>query len=182
MDASSSHPQQAPSITRGSFAFQNCPSCSLPLSSVGSEGTLGTPKDSLVPWPMGPGACPESTSSLDTYYDKQDKIDEVVEGVSIHHVVHDLHPAFQSNHLQPEQSRRDRLRWQSLWKVRQQAVPQTEVPQCTGTLHVFSLILLPRAPLGRHPHLQYAGEELRFREVRTLVQYHTDSKEWIGDF
>lgn len=61
--------------------------------------SLGTPKDSLVPWPVGPGACLESTSSLDTYYDEQDKIDEVVEGVSIHHKVHDVDPALQRDDL-----------------------------------------------------------------------------------
>ena len=95
--------------------------------------SLGTPKDSLVPWPVGPGACLESTSSLDTYYDEQDKIDEVVEGVSIHHIVHDLHPAFQSDHLQPEQSRRDRLRRPSLWKGRQQnECPRQRSPSAPG--------------------------------------------------
>lgn len=144
--------------------------------------SLGTPKDSLVPWPVGPGACLESTSSLDTYYDEQDKIDEVVEGVSIHHIVHDLHPAFQSDHLQPEQSRRDRLSWPSLWKGRQQNECPRQRSPSTWALHVFSLILLPRAPLGRHPHPQHAGEELRSRGIRTLVQCHIASKEWIVDF
>lgn len=35
-----------------------------------------------------------------TYDNQQDEVDEVVEGMSIHHIVHDLHPALQSDHLQ----------------------------------------------------------------------------------
>ena len=34
-----------------------------------------------------------------TYNDEEDEVDEVVEGVGIHDVVHDLHPALQSDHL-----------------------------------------------------------------------------------
>lgn len=37
-----------------------------------------------------------------TYNDEQDEIDEIVEGVSIHHKVHDVHPALQSDHLHAE--------------------------------------------------------------------------------
>jgi hypothetical protein len=35
-----------------------------------------------------------------TYDDEQYKVDEVVEGVSIHYIVHDLYPAFQGDHLE----------------------------------------------------------------------------------
>lgn len=38
-----------------------------------------------------------------TYNNQQDEVDEVVEGMSIHHVVHDLHPALQSDHLSRKQ-------------------------------------------------------------------------------
>lgn len=34
-----------------------------------------------------------------TYDDEEDEVDEVVEGVSIHHEIHDVHPAFQGDHL-----------------------------------------------------------------------------------
>ncbi len=37
-----------------------------------------------------------------TYNNQQNEVDEVVEGMSIHHVVHYLHPALQSDHLQSE--------------------------------------------------------------------------------
>lgn len=37
---------------------------------------------------------------MSTYNDKQNEVDEVVEGVGIHDVVHDLHPTFQGDHLQ----------------------------------------------------------------------------------
>ena len=133
MDASSSHPQRAPSITRGSDAFKSCPSCSLPLSSVGLEGLPGDSQRLSGPLARGSWSLPESASSLDTYDDEQDEIDEVVERVSIHHVVHDLHPAFQSDHLRPEQSRRDRLRRPSLWKGRQRGKrPRQRSPRAPG--------------------------------------------------
>lgn len=36
----------------------------------------------------------EGSERTVTYNDEQDEVDEVVERVSVHHVVHDLHPAF----------------------------------------------------------------------------------------
>ena len=35
-----------------------------------------------------------------TYDDEEDEVDEVVEGMGVHHIVHDLHPALQGDHLQ----------------------------------------------------------------------------------
>ena len=35
-----------------------------------------------------------------THDDEEDEVDEVVEGVSVHHKVHDVHPALQSDHLE----------------------------------------------------------------------------------
>ena len=40
-----------------------------------------------------------SLCTCETYDDQQNEVDEVVEGMSIHHIVHDLHPALQSDHL-----------------------------------------------------------------------------------
>lgn len=34
-----------------------------------------------------------------TYNNQQNEVDEVVEGMCIHHIVHDLHPPLQSDHL-----------------------------------------------------------------------------------
>lgn len=34
-----------------------------------------------------------------TYNYQENEVDEVVEGMCIHHIVHDLHPALQSDHL-----------------------------------------------------------------------------------
>lgn len=52
--------------------------------------------------------------TLNTYNDEEDEIDEVVEGVGIHDIVHDLHPAFQCDHLHTAhgsaQSRGEELR------------------------------------------------------------------------
>lgn len=36
---------------------------------------------------------------VNTYYNEKNKIDEVVEGVCIHHIVHDVYPTLQSNYL-----------------------------------------------------------------------------------
>lgn len=41
----------------------------------------------------GEGAC-------STYNDEQNEVDEVVEGVSIHNIIHDLHPTLQSDDLE----------------------------------------------------------------------------------
>lgn len=35
-----------------------------------------------------------------TYNYQQDKVDKIVEGMGIHHIIHDLHPPFQCDHLQ----------------------------------------------------------------------------------
>lgn len=35
-----------------------------------------------------------------TYNDQQDEVDKIVEGVSVHDEVHDVHPALQSDHLE----------------------------------------------------------------------------------
>lgn len=35
-----------------------------------------------------------------TYDDQQDEVDKIVEGVSVHDKVHDVHPAFQRDHLE----------------------------------------------------------------------------------
>lgn len=42
----------------------------------------------------------EKKMKASTYDDEQNEVDEVVEGVGIHDVVHDLHPTFQGDHLQ----------------------------------------------------------------------------------
>lgn len=34
-----------------------------------------------------------------TYNDEQDEVNEVVKGVGVHYIIHDLHPALQSDHL-----------------------------------------------------------------------------------
>lgn len=36
---------------------------------------------------------------LNTYYNEEDEVDEVVEGMRIHDIVHDVYPTFQSNYL-----------------------------------------------------------------------------------
>lgn len=38
-----------------------------------------------------------------TYNDQQNEVDEVVEGMCVHHVVHNLHPALQGDHLESEE-------------------------------------------------------------------------------
>lgn len=38
-----------------------------------------------------------------TYNDQQNEVDEVVEGMCVHHVVHDLHPALQGDYLPSEE-------------------------------------------------------------------------------
>lgn len=38
-----------------------------------------------------------------TYNDQQNEVDEVVEGMCVHHVVHDLHPALQGDDLRLEE-------------------------------------------------------------------------------
>lgn len=38
-----------------------------------------------------------------TYNDQQNEVDKVVEGMCIHHVVHDLHPALQGDDLPSEE-------------------------------------------------------------------------------
>lgn len=42
-----------------------------------------------------------------TYNYQQDKVDKVIEGMGIHHVVHDLHPPFQCDHLQRQTKPRE---------------------------------------------------------------------------
>lgn len=37
---------------------------------------------------------------MSTHDDEQNEVDEVVEGVGVHDIIHDLHPALQGNHLQ----------------------------------------------------------------------------------
>lgn len=37
---------------------------------------------------------------MSTYDDEQNEVDEVVEGVGVHDIVHDLHPTFQGDDLQ----------------------------------------------------------------------------------
>lgn len=37
---------------------------------------------------------------VSTYDDEQNEVDEVVEGVGVHDIIHDLHPTFQGDHLQ----------------------------------------------------------------------------------
>lgn len=43
-----------------------------------------------------------------SYYDQEDEVDEVVKGVCIHHKVHDVHPALQSDDLQGEEKIEER--------------------------------------------------------------------------
>lgn len=169
-------PRRAPSATGCSAAFTNCPSCSLPLSTRALQGHPGDSQRAPPP-PWGPLAhgslsfCPESPSSPDTYYDKQDKIDEVVERVSIHHVVHDLHPAFQGDHLQAGQSRRGEREPETAEPPGRQAaqgkLPQTEAPPRAGTLYTRPLsyfspglhgaaILIPNMQGGK-PRLRRLG-------------------------
>lgn len=45
----------------------------------------------------------DSRHASRTYDDEEDEIDEVVEGVSVHDVVHDVHPTLQCDDLKPVQ-------------------------------------------------------------------------------
>lgn len=45
------------------------------------------------------------SSGSSTYNDEKDEVDEIVEGVSIHYKVHDVHPALQRDHLKANQSK-----------------------------------------------------------------------------
>lgn len=44
------------------------------------------------------------SSRSGTYDDEKDEVDEIVEGVSVHHKVHDVHPALQRDHLKANHS------------------------------------------------------------------------------
>lgn len=177
MDASRSRPRRAPSITHCSAAFKTAPR-TLPPSCPALRGSLGTSKGPPrpVPWSTSPWSLRGEPSFPDTYYDEQDKIDEVVEGVSIHHVVHDLHPALQSDHLQPGQSREERQPETGRPQERQAAetASQTEVLLCAGTLYTHAFSYFSQG-LGRAATLILIIQvrKLRFREVRAFAQCHT---------
>ena len=48
-----------------------------------------------------------------TYNYEQDKVDKIVEGMGVHHIVHDLHPPFQCDHLQRQTTRETGGKWTS---------------------------------------------------------------------
>lgn len=78
-------------------------------------------------------------SFFDIYYDEQDKIDEVVEGVSIYYVVYDFYLVFQSDYLQLGQSREERQFEIGRFQERQvvEIVFQIEVLLCVGTFYIY---------------------------------------------
>lgn len=152
--------------------FKSCHPCSLSPSSSGSEELPGDPqRPRPCPLVHESLSVPGEASFPDTYYDEQDKIDEVVEGVCIHHVVHDLHPAFQSDHLQPGRSRQG----ESLSQAEPQEGQAAKIEPLTGAL--LCARMLDTRCLSDRAAIILQVRKPRLREGKAPAQGHTD-KQW----